>query len=267
MKNIRVEEKFKELLEDLILRYSAYNNIISFIEDVSENDDVLSLAKDFSEELSLYESDIERIFGVDIFNIDYDTLNISFINPIIDNIATALSYISDLTPENFEKLCAIYIKFLGTTGDPKVTRKAHDQGIDYIGVVERSERSKLFSSESNVNRYYLIGQAKHYEKDKVTSKEIRELAGSIYLLKYKGFALKDNPYSDLSLKAFTPIYVYFITSNYFSESAKRLCFNADIIPIDRMILAITFGLDVSYQDSGLFASSKLSQAINNINFF
>ncbi|MGE8003548.1 restriction endonuclease [Lysinibacillus sp. NPDC093216] len=180
----------------------------------------------------------------------------------------ALEQIKGLIPDDFEKLCALYIKFLGTTGNPSVTKHSHDQGIDFIGIVEKKNNSRLFSSKSNINKFYLIGQAKHYNDEKVTTNEIRELAGSIYLLKTQGFALKNNPYPNLIIKSFTPIYVYFITSFYFSEHAKRLCLNSDIVPIDRMLLAFTFGLNIDYyNDDNKFCESKFSEALSSINYF
>lgn len=268
MDTIRREDTFKSLLEILLLQYQHYNNLINFIDNNYETNDSLTMAKDFAEELSLYETDIEEIFSTNIFDINNETLDIIFNTELLNNISIALTEITALIPHDFEKLCALYIKFLGTTGVPNITKHSHDQGIDFVGVVEKNVDSKLFSSKSNINKIYLIGQAKHYDTDKVKSNEIRELAGSIYLLKTKGFAVKNDPYPNISIRSFTPIYVYFITSYYFSEAAKRLCKNTDIVPIDRILLALTFGLNSEYHDSsGNFSPSIFKNAIGNINYF
>ena len=268
MNSIRKEEEFKIKLEKLLIEYSSYTNLISFIEDCTVAGDFLRLAQDFAEELSLYETDIEEIFSSNIFDINNDTLDISFNYGLMNNISLALVAIKNLIPNDFEKLCALYIKFLGTTGNPNITRHSHDQGIDFIGIVEKNKKSRLYSAKSSVNNVYLIGQAKHYEKDKVKTNEIRELAGSIYLLKTKGFGLKNDPYSHVTIKSYTPIFVYFITSFYFSESAKQLCLNTDIVPIDRILLALTFGLNKDYQDtSGFFSIHKFQAAISSIDYF
>ncbi|MGZ0889803.1 restriction endonuclease [Bacillus velezensis] len=265
---IRKEDTFKSLLEILFLQYQHYNNLITFIDNNYETNDPLTMAKDFAEELSLYETDIEEIFSTNIFDINSETLDINFNTDLLNNISKALIEIKALIPHDFEKLCALYIKFLGTTGIPNITKHSHDQGIDFVGIVERKVHSRLFSSKSNINKIYLIGQAKHYDTDKVKSNEIRELAGSIYLLKTKGFALKDDPYPNISIKSFTPIYVYFITSYYFSEAAKRLCIHSDIMPIDRILLALTFGLNSEYHDvTGHFCPYTLKNALSNINYF
>ena len=59
---IRKEDTFKSLLEILFLQYQHYNNLITFIDNNYETNDPLTMAKDFAEELSLYETDIEEIF-------------------------------------------------------------------------------------------------------------------------------------------------------------------------------------------------------------
>ncbi|WP_100401308.1 restriction endonuclease [Bacillus sp. FJAT-42315] len=265
MNELQKEEKFKILLETLFDEYQDYNNLINFIEDNGYDFD---FAKDFVEELTKYEKDIENIFKLNIFDVDIDSFNIKFNTKVLNNVKEAIQTIKELEAFDFEKLCALYIEFLGTTGKPNVTRRSHDQGIDFVGVIEKEVLTRLFVKNMSINRLYLIGQAKHYKNDKVTSKEIRELAGSLYLLKNQNFALLENPYKNLDIKAFTPIYSYFITSYYFSESAKRLCDNADIMPIDRILLGFTFGLNNSYHDSlGNFSKDLLLQELHKIDYF
>lgn len=267
--NLRKEHHFKLLLEHLFLTFDDYDNLITLVTNCTQNEtDLLSLATDFAEELSLYKANIESIFNMDIFDIDEDTLNIQFNLSILQNIRLAIRAIKALTPRDFERLCAVYIEFLGTTGKPNITKDSHDQGIDFIGVIEKSEDSRLLHAHQNINKIYLVGQAKHYEKEKVSSYEIRELAGSIYLLRTKGFAVQNNPYVGVDLKSFTPIYPYFITSYYFSESAKRLCLNTDIIPVDRILLAITFGLNRRFHDDEeVFSASKLHEILAEMDYF
>lgn len=265
MNEIQQEEVFKTLLENLLSNYSEYDNIINFIED--NNHDSL-LAPDFAEELSKYEDDVEGIFGFQLFDIDTESLNIKFYDPI-KNVASAIKCIKELSPDNFERICALYLDFLGTTSRPNITKKSHDQGIDFVGIIERNRNNKLLTKNMNVNRIYLIGQAKHYSSEKVTSKEIRELAGSLFLLKNRNFALLQSIYKNLidNIKAFTPIYAYFITSNYFTQSGKTLCINADIMPVDRILLGFTFGLNNLFHNSnGEFDKSILEEKLLEIDY-
>ncbi|MGG4314886.1 hypothetical protein ABEW35_10580 [Bacillus velezensis] len=110
---IRKEDTFKSLLEILFLQYQHYNNLITFIDNNYETNDPLTMAKDFAEELSLYETDIEEIFSTNIFDINSETLDINFNTDLLNNISKALIEIKALIPHDFEKLCALYIKFLG----------------------------------------------------------------------------------------------------------------------------------------------------------
>ncbi|WP_168413080.1 restriction endonuclease [Bacillus salacetis] len=265
MNKLQKEEEFKSLLEFLLTNYSEYNNIINFVED---HDYDSLLANDFAEELSKYEKDVESIFGLQLFDIDTNSLNIKFFDTI-KNVVKALEVIKSLSPHDFERLCALYLHFLGSSKRPNVTRKSHDQGIDFVGAIERDLDNKILAKNMNINRVYLIGQAKHYKEDRVGSKEVRELAGSLLLLKSGNFALLQGIYKGLveNIKAFTPVYAYFITSYYFSQSAKTLCMNSDIMPVDRILLAFTFGLNHEYHNvSGNFDNDILVRKLAEIDY-
>jgi hypothetical protein len=264
MSNIQREEKFKRVMEIFFYKAECYDNILSFIEGEIENDFTLDFAQDFTEELEKYLNNIEETFNEQIINIDAETLNYNIFNPTFFNIKNALDTIKKLTASEFEKLCALYLKFLGCS-KVNATKHSHDQGIDFVGIILPEETPRIYSKNFNISQTFIIGQAKHYDVAPVHVNEIRELAGSLYLLRSRSFAALNNPYEHLNIKAFSPIYAYFITSNYFTHIAKRLCINSDIMPVDRILLAITFGLIDDYKDDNrVFNSYKLINAIGEI---
>lgn len=152
--------------------------------------------------------------------------------------------IESISADDFEKLCAVFLEEIVKCESVNATQCSHDQGIDFVGCKKYVQC--LTTEEQNQNLLYVIGQAKHYNNQIVETNEIRELAGSIYLLKSNDFSKKRNHfgdrviYSNLTIDAFTPIVPYFITSNYFSKYAYILCKNASIIAIDRLSLVLNF---------------------------
>ncbi len=161
-----------------------------------------------------------------------------------DDFINITKVIEQISADDFEKLCALFLKEIVQRESVNATQRSHDQGIDFVGYKKYVQC--LTTGEQNNNLLYVIGQAKHYSSQSVETTEIRELAGSVYLLRSNNFSKKRNGkgdkviYSNLEINAFTPIVPYFITSNYFSKYAYILCKNASIIAIDRLGLSLNF---------------------------
>lgn len=260
------EEVFKAWLEQLIRDYDQFDNLFSFIESkFPDYTDQLDVIQDFAEELINYEKDVEELFQKDLYNIDPETLNIQFVKREFENIRNALAYICSVSANDFERLCALVLKYIGCSRVHS-TKRTHDQGIDFVGIIRDEKERKLLYRGNAVSKIFVIGQAKHYEYGKVEAKEVRELAGSIYLLRSRSFAVVDEPYKGITseIKAYTPIFAYFITSNFFTQSAKQLCKNADIMFVDRILLAMIFGLAEDYQQEGCFSTKELEKAIRSV---
>ena len=156
------------------------------------------------------------------------------------DLINLLEVIDSLSAEDFEKLCALYLKEIVGCEAVNATQHSHDQGLDFIGY--KRYVNCLTTCEQNDNLLYVIGQAKHYKGEYVHSSEVRELAGAIYLLKCNDFAKKRRSWGDrtiydnVEIDAFTPVVAYFITSNYFTEYAYILCRNAAILAVDKLSL-------------------------------
>lgn len=156
------------------------------------------------------------------------------------DLINLLEVIDSLSAEDFEKLCALYLKEIVRCEAVNATQHSHDQGLDFIGY--KRYVNCLTTCEQNDNLLYVIGQAKHYKGEYVHSSEVRELAGAIYLLKCNDFAKKRRSWGDrtiydnVEIDAFTPVVAYFITSNYFTEYAYILCRNAAILAVDKLSL-------------------------------
>jgi len=128
----------------------------------------------------------------------------------------------------FEKLSAIILKMAGCH-QFWVTPQSHDQGLDSFGY------SAVFSNIENVDwlggtpLITFLAQAKHYNKEKVCSHDIREYVGSTLLAINKIYAVLDEKYKDLDIKIFSPGVYLFITSGEIKYTAKLLAQKSGII--------------------------------------
>lgn len=200
--------------------------------------------------------------------LDTDTLIYKVDDHYKNDLMNLTKVIEEITADDFEKLCALFLKEIVKCESVNATQRSHDQGIDFVGYKKYVQC--LTTEEQNNNLLYVIGQAKHYKDRCVDTGEIRELAGAIYLLKTNDFAKKRNGasekviYNNLNIDAFTPIVPYFITSGYFSDYAYVLCKNAAIIAIDRLGLILNFVFSNKFNTRGQKEIVKEIQMVERI---
>ena len=104
-----------------------------------------------------------------------------------------------LTDTEFEYLCG-RILYLLKVEKPFVSKVSSDQGIDFFGRVPYGSIIKPTSLVSGAEiqlKIWLVGQAKNYRKSQVSTKEIRELVGSVSLAKSKTYAGSIDPLTEL----------------------------------------------------------------------
>ena len=88
-----------------------------------------------------------------------------------------------LRPEVFEKVCACLLGLLGAS-KPVLTQYRADQGIDFFGrmsIADLTGHGALFPVFETDLVFWLVGQAKHYPDSKVSTPDLRALAGSVFL--------------------------------------------------------------------------------------
>ena len=235
----REEKDLREIIAFLIRNSDMIDDVHRLYEEFFEKNDSYEIEQ-VAEGITTFFETIEAAYKINPLKFDTDT----FIYKVDDNYRTdlinLLEVIENLEADDFEKLCAMYLKEIVECEAVNATQHSHDQGLDFIGC--KKYVNCLTTCEQNDNLLYVIGQAKHYKSQCVEASEIRELAGAIYLLKSNDFAKKKTfwGYSNVQIDAFTPVVAYFITSNYFSEYAYILCRNAAILAVDKLSLVFAF---------------------------
>ena len=237
------ERKFRETIEKLVVFSDQINDVYTLYEKIYDKADIGEIFK-LAEDISVFFETVKEKYNYNLFKIDTDTLFYSLDSHYKDDLVNITKVIEQISADGFEKLCALFLKEIVKCESVNATQRSHDQGIDFVGYKKYVQC--LTAEEQNSNLLYVIGQAKHYTNQSVETSEIRELAGSVYLLRANNFAKKRNEkgdkviYSNLKIDAFTPVVPYFITSNYFSRYAYILCKNASIIAVDRLSLSLNF---------------------------
>ena len=255
------EKHFREIIEKLIIYSDEIDNVNRLYEEIFGKIDSGKI-QSLAEEISIFFQNIEKMYEHDLLEFDSDTFFYKVDAHYKQDVINITKVIENISADDFEKLCALFLKEIVKCEAVNATQRSHDQGIDFVGYKKYVQC--LTTNEQNNNLLYVIGQAKHYTSECVEVSEIRELAGAIYLMRTNDFAKKrENAYNrviyeNLIIDAFTPIVPYFITSNYFSKYSYILCKNAAIIAIDRLELVLNLVF------SNRFNGMSQSQIIDEI---
>jgi hypothetical protein len=162
---------------------------------------------------------------------------------------------------DFEKLCARVIS-LWKTEESYVTRLSADQGVDFFGRVPFGELIKpsvITNGAEKQLKIWLVGQAKNYSATQVSTKDIRELVGSVHLARAKTYAGSIDPLSSLQIRVCDPVFYIFFTTGIISKDAWDLLRKSGVIAMDGRQLSIFLadhgvGLSEDGFDSGAFNS-------------
>jgi hypothetical protein len=179
---------------------------------------------------------------------------------VSQNVSLISNYLEALEATQFERYIALLVKIFGYDLT-FATKISHDQGIDFMGVKE----FKLFDS---TRKSFLLGQAKKYNT-LVNVEEIRNFAGSLFLMRSREFSQVKPTYSSVITKSFTPIEGLFATSYFFSPPALNLCHNSDIICLDFIdIVMLTekaiLTKDLAIETNDIFDAAKTDLELQKI---
>ena len=151
-----------------------------------------------------------------------------------------LSYYKNLSPTRFECLCGKVIELLRVEA-PHVTKSSSDQGVDFFGRLPFGTLLNPRDIPAGAERQlsvWLVGQAKHYEKTAVSTRDIRELVGSVILAQSKTFAGKKDPLERLELRVCDPVVYFFITTGRFTRDSKELLNRSGVVAMDGVQLSV-----------------------------
>ncbi len=247
MKRDNLLELSLEIISDTALNTNLSHN--KFIKDQS----------DF-EELEIFFSKYNSKHRNDLFEF---SLNTFMVKKKFKLISKLYENINSLSPNYFENISALLSKVLNYS-NYYATKPTKDEGVDFIA--DRIDNDYLNTEE------ILFGQSKKFNKNLVTVREIRELAGSITLFKKSEF-MYDTSYINISkkIKSHSSLKTIFVTSHFFSLESINLCSKTGIVPIDIIDLLYLFtnGLKekkIKWSDKNLstFYKMKFLNDIENI---
>lgn len=158
----------------------------------------------------------------------------------------------NLTPDLFEKVCARLLGLLGVP-NPVLTQYRADQGIDFFGrmsIGDLTGHGALFPVFETDLVLWLVGQAKHYPDSKISTPDIRALAGSALLGRLRAFP-KDGSLPQLNIRACDPMIMLFFTTGQISSDGWSLCRRAGIAAMDgEMVAAFLADKQVGIEGEG-----------------
>ncbi|MGY6551658.1 MAG: restriction endonuclease [Erythrobacter sp.] len=138
------------------------------------------------------------------------------------------------TADDLEILCKKMLTLLGVK-DPEGTPRSGDGGVDFYGYSDfgfiLKEEILPAGAEKNM-RVWFVGQAKHYTKTHVSTKDVREIVGSVELARAKLFANSEDPMKKFQAKLCDPVFSIFVTTGRFSRDSRSLMAKSGIVAMD-----------------------------------
>ena len=147
-------------------------------------------------------------------------------------------YLRGLSPYLFETACGRLLKLLGVP-KPILTPYRADQGIDFFGrmsIGDITGHGALFPVFETDLVFWLVGQAKHYPDAKISTPDLRGLAGAAFLGRARAFP-KEGVLPQLKIRACDPIIMLFFTTGQISSDGWSLCRAAGIAAMDGEMVA------------------------------
>jgi hypothetical protein len=167
------------------------------------------------------------------------------------------AFLANLTWREFEASCRGILRLLGSTA-PVLTKESGDQGIDFYGEVSLEGRlenaSELPGIDSRLS-VWMVGQAKHYPRGKVSTPELRELVGSVQLARSGASADGGVALAGFRPRVCDPIVYLFFTTGQISRDGRRLLDESGVVGMDGEQLAIFLSDNKVGAPTGTFDAS------------
>ncbi|WP_209076893.1 restriction endonuclease [Shimia sp. R9_3] len=163
-----------------------------------------------------------------------------------------LEFYEQLNPVRFERLCGKVLGLLAVE-EPHVTRASADQGVDFFGRLPfgtlLTPRHIPAGAEKQLSAW-LVGQAKHYVRTSVSTKDIRELVGSVLLARSKTYAGHADPLAELDIRVCDPVVYFFVTTGRFTRDSRDLLRKSGVVAMDGLQLSVFLADNLAAQGGG-----------------
>lgn len=263
------------LLHDVVADILVYHNIIDSYDQAFETaETVLQSVKEL---LLSRQAEAERdglVWSCELYGSEDEYVRgSSFRDPTLSDeerrvranrihIKSAKEALVSLTPSEFELVCTRVLELMGCS-EPKTSPIRDDGGIDFYGRLHLRGRldssSPLGGIDGRVN-IWLLGQAKHYPKNRIQTAHVRELVGSVELARTGGAI---HTWEGLHLRPFDATLQLLFTTGSFTSGAERLLDKSGMISMNGDQLA-TFLCDAGVgvdELSNSFDSNKFREGL------
>src|SRR5207248_5447145 len=123
----------------------------------------------------------------------------------------------------------------------------------------------LFPGVHSQMSVWMVGQAKHFLKGKVSTPDIRELVGSVLLARSRAFSVNTEKYIDLRIRACDPVFFLFFTTGQISAYGWTLLDSAGVIGMDgEMVASFLADNAIGIENNGFQKTVSLSCVENQL---
>jgi len=170
-----------------------------------------------------------------------------------------ISTLRSLNPRDFEAVCAGILAAFGVV-EPVLTPYSADEGIDFYGHLKL--RGLLFLDDVLPNvgeqmNIWLVGQAKHYQRGRVSTFEIRDLVGAVHLARAQAFASEKSKYRDLQIRPCDAVFYLIFSTGELSRATWTLIKKSGVIGMDGPMVAAFLADRGIGVENDRFSSRKL----------
>lgn len=131
-----------------------------------------------------------------------------------------------ISPSEFEQLSARILEWAGCTSFWS-TPASHDQGLDAFGLMHLDFPTPS-DPEAGFPAVFMLVQAKHYSKEKLRTRHVREFVGSGVLAKYGVYSTAADKYKELEMRPFAPIVFFLVCSGEVTRATRGLAKRAGV---------------------------------------
>lgn len=178
--------------------------------------------------------------------------------------ANTLSYksaIEKLTPSMIEILGRKVLSLWGCH-NPSVTKHSNDQGIDFHGKIPLGEllkESMLPISAEEKMSAWIVGQAKHYTSTDVGTSDLRELVGSVQLLRGKAFSTGSHELGHIGVRICDPVICFLLTTGRLTKGSAKLLESSGVIALSGTQIAMVLADHKVAETDGNFDAEKFKE--------
>ena len=167
-----------------------------------------------------------------------------------------------LSARELELLCAGLLELLHVSS-PLVTKYSADRGVDFFGKLHIDRH--IFSTDSSPGWHkqlsvWLVGQAKHYVDGTVSTPALRDLVGTVALL--RGIHADRRAYPNLLIRPCDSVFHLLVTTGRMSSEVWKEIDRSGVVGIDGEMLAAFLAARSIGSVDGTFKPSSLLQWIS-----